>query len=457
MLEEIFFPRTAKRYRAAPLVEQRERYLVHLGETGAERSTLRKCANDQLSLVRLLKLKKGARVRLSQIEVATAIWSRPKGRRCHRSASSKAKARFVTHAVRWLRFLGWLDEPEREHHPHHAKIAIFEKWLRQERGLSTATIQDYCRATDHFFCRLAGKGILLLCSIAHKTDAATGQHGDLLDVIQLSRGLAFSDAVEEARRFLSLPPPAPDPVSTVRRRPAPVGLPEAARRLWAISHGIAGTRAQSYLADRGITHIEDLNSLRFHPRCYYRPDDHGPTETWPGLIAAVTDLGHRITGVHRTWLNPDGFDPIRLGKAPIDTPRRAIGDLLGHAVRFGAIADVAAAGEGIETMLSLRMVLPAMPMLSALSAAHLAAILFPPTLRRLYVACDDDPAGDAAHDTLRDRAHQSGIDVIPLSPQLADINDELRLVGISSMRAAVRIQLVPQDVARFRLVADRVR
>ena len=289
------------------------------------------------------------------------------------------------------------------------------------------------------------------------TDSATGQHGDLLDVIQLSRGLAFSDALEEARCFLSLPPPAPDPVSVVRRRPAPVGSSEAARRLWAISQGVAGTLAQSYLADRGITHIEGLNSLRFHPRCYYRPDDHAPAETWPGMIAAVTDLHQRITGVHRTWLNPDGFDPITLGKAPIDTPRRAIGDLLGHAVRFGTVADVAAAGEGIETMLSLRMVLPAMPMLSALSAAHLAAILFPATLRRLYVARDDDPAGEAAHGTLSDRARNSGIDVIPLSPQLADFNDDLRLVGIASMRAAVRIQLVPQDVARFMLLADRVR
>jgi hypothetical protein len=289
------------------------------------------------------------------------------------------------------------------------------------------------------------------------TDSATGQHGDLLDVLQLSRGLAFSDAAEEARRFLSLPPLTPDPTSSVRRRSAPVGSSEAARRLWAISQGIAGTLAQSYLVDRGVTHIEGLNSLRFHPRCYYRPNDQDPTETWPALIAAVTDLGDRITGVHRTWLNPNGFDSVTLGKAPIDTPRRAMGDLLGHAVRFGIVDDVAAAGEGIETMLSLRMVLPAMPMLAALSAAHLAAILFPSTLRRLYVARDDDPAGDAAHDTLRDRAHEAGIDVIPLSSGLGDFNDDLRLLSIDTIQAAVRIQLVPQDVGRFILVADRVR
>ena len=48
------------------------------------------------------------------------------------------------------------------------------------------------------------------------------------------------------------------------------------------------------------------------------------------MIARVTDLQGRITGAHRTWLAPDGS-----GKAAVTTPRRAMGNLLGHAVRFG--------------------------------------------------------------------------------------------------------------------------
>src|ERR1700754_3296647 len=40
------------------------------------------------------------------------------------------------------------------------------------------------------------------------TDAATGEHGDLLDVIRESCGLMdFKDVTEEARTFLSMPPP----------------------------------------------------------------------------------------------------------------------------------------------------------------------------------------------------------------------------------------------------------
>jgi hypothetical protein len=167
------------------------------------------------------------------------------------------------------------------------------------------------------------------------------------------------------------------------------------------------------------------------------------------MIAAVTDLGGKLTGAHRTWLDPDGFDEATLGKAPIDTPRRAMGDLLGHAVRFGVAGSVMAAGEGIETMLSLRCVLPTMPMVAALSAAHLSAILFPDILRRLYIARDDDPAGDCAMAALIDRAEQAGIEAIVLSPALGDFNEDLRVLGIDALRAGIRLQIAPQDVARF--------
>lgn len=280
-------------------------------------------------------------------------------------------------------------------------------------------------------------------------DAATGEHGDLLDVIRESLGLVdFSDVAEEARTFLSLPHPEPEPAAPRRGiAPAPSGSAEAARRLLAMTQPITGTIVQTYLRGRGITLLHGCGSLRFHPRCYYKPE-HGPTEIWPAMIAAVTDLNDKITGAHRTWLAPDGSD-----KAPIETPRKAMGDLLGNAVRIGVPDSVMAAGEGIETMLSLRQVLPDMAMAPALSAAHLAAILFPPTLRRLYIVRDDDPAGDGARDMLIERANADGIEAIPLSPALGDFNEDIRRLGIDALRAGVRVQLAPEDVARFMSLA----
>ena len=283
------------------------------------------------------------------------------------------------------------------------------------------------------------------------TDAATGEHGDLLDVIQESCGLAdFKDVADEARSFLSLPHPEPEPDHPRSRTPsAPTRSPEAARRLFTMSQPIERTPVEAYLRNRGITALHGTGSLRFHPRCYYRPDEHSPTETWPAIIAAVTDLAGNLTGAHRTWLDPGGFTAATLGKAPIDTPRRAMGDLLSHAVRFGVAGEVMAAGEGIETMLSLRCVFPTLPMVAALSAAHLSAILFPETLRRLYIARDDDTAGDGAMATLVDRAQKVGIEAIVISPRLGDFNEDLRLLGIDALRAASRVQIAAQDVARF--------
>ena len=281
------------------------------------------------------------------------------------------------------------------------------------------------------------------------TDAATGQHGDLLDLIALNRGFdRLGDVLDEARAFLSLPRPQPSPHRR-QHPPTSTGSPESARRLFAMSQPITGTIAETYLRQRGITALHETGALRFHPRCYYRPDADIPTEVWPALIAAVTDLAGTITGAHRTWLDPSGSD-----KAPIDTSRRAMGHLLGQGVRFGIATDVMAAGEGLETMLSLRSALSRLPMLAALSANHLAAILFPATLRRLYIARDRDRAGDLAVATLTERAQSAGIEALTLTPALGDFNEDLRQFGIDELRTALRIQLAPDDVLRFLVSVD---
>jgi Toprim domain len=290
------------------------------------------------------------------------------------------------------------------------------------------------------------------------TDAATGEHGDLLDVIGHSLGLPdFSEVAEEARRFLKLPRSEPEVVLKAARPATPAGSQESARRLFAISSPIVGNIVETYLRRRGIANVYHGGSLRFHPRCYYRPDDHLPTETWPAMIACVTDLDGQITGVHRTWLDPDGFDRVRLGKAPIDTPRRAMGDLLGNAVRFGTGEDdVLVAGEGIETMLSLRCALPTLSMAAALSANHLSAMLLSSSLRRLYIARDADAAGDVVQAILSNRAQAAGIEAIPLSPRLGDFNEDLHIFGLDALRAALRLQLAPEDVSRFLLLPATV-
>ncbi|HET6523191.1 DUF7146 domain-containing protein [Sphingopyxis sp.] len=285
------------------------------------------------------------------------------------------------------------------------------------------------------------------------SDAATGEHGDLLDIIGASCAHAnLGDTLAEARRFLSLPSSdagtqglgsGPRP----RARRARAGSAEAAVRLWAASKPIAGTLVRTYLTGRSLRRGGDLPALRCHPNCYYRrSEEDGPSvkPAYPAMIAAVTDLDGLIRGVHRTWLDPD-----RSTKAAVAYPRRAMGHLLGHGVRFGLAGEVMAFGEGIETMLSLREIAATLPLVAGLSAAHLAALEFPAPLRRLYVARERDNAGRAAFAALAERAAPLGIEALPLDPMLDDLNSDLLSMGRLQLAAMILTQMRDVDAERM--------
>ena len=279
-------------------------------------------------------------------------------------------------------------------------------------------------------------------------DGSTGQHGDLLDLIALNRGCAtLRDALNEAQSFLRVPRPEPrsEPREARRRQPEMSNSTEAARRLLARARPITGTLAETYLRARGVTvPLDELWGLHFHPACYYREADDEEPQRWPALLAAITNVDGTITAVHRIWLDRDGRR-----KAPVGDPRRSLGRQLGGGVRLGLIGDVLAVGEGIETMLSLRSVLPRMPVLAGLSASHLAALEMPDGVRRLYVVRDNDSAGRRAEARLRVRLQGRDVEVRSLSPAYGDLNVDLQRIGRERLEKRVVRQLAPEDRMRF--------
>ncbi|WP_022730087.1 DUF7146 domain-containing protein [Thalassospira lucentensis] len=284
------------------------------------------------------------------------------------------------------------------------------------------------------FVRISGRRAGKWC------DAATGEYGDLIDLIMLNRGLALRDALAEARHFLRMPRLPEPPVTYSHENPDVYDPVAAARRLFAASVPITGTLVERYLDSRGIHLMQDHTALRFHPKCSYRNETG--FEVWPAMIAAVTGLDGVITGIHRTWL-----DPQTCGKAPVAQPRRALGQLLGHAVRFGQVGDIAIAAEGLETALTLKLLFPNLPVLAALSAAHLGALILPDSLQRLYVARDNDPAGWRAFNRLRSRHIDR--DIRALVPRLDDFNADLVTFGPDPVRHWIVRQLLPEDVPQF--------
>ncbi|CEJ88083.1 conserved hypothetical protein [Hyphomicrobium sp. GJ21] len=270
------------------------------------------------------------------------------------------------------------------------------------------------------------------------TDAATGQHGDLIDLIALNRNLSdFRDIRDEVLTFLS----EPRHLAVRSLVPAPRNSPEAAKRLFASATPIRGTLAEAYLRARGITAV-DFPSLRFHPACFYRGPEHGELQRLPALLAAITSNDGEHTGLTRIYLSSDGR-----GKAPVSEPKLAMGHILGNGVRFGAVGDSLVIGEGVETVLSIKGLLPHLGMIAATAAAHLGAFSLPPRLKRLYIAMEDNLAGRAAAERLTFGALHAGIRVGFLLSRLDDWNSDLQAFGATETRAALLSQLLdPEDL-----------
>ena len=253
------------------------------------------------------------------------------------------------------------------------------------------------------------------------TDGATGDHGDLLDLIKhRTRSESLRETLAEARSFLALPAP-PTPAPSPRDPSATI------ERLWRACRPIAGTHGEAYLHARGIRRCR-FPSLRFHPNLYYRDDNF--TGAFPALVAAVTDARGKLTGLHRTWL-----DPEVPAKAPVQTPRKALGNLFGSAVRFPprSSRSTLVVGEGIESVLSIITAYPGAAGAAALSTAGVGSFS-PPASRRIAIARDNDRHGIEAAARLAERCEKSGIVCRVLIPRGNDFNDDLFAYGPRSVR-----------------------
>lgn len=291
------------------------------------------------------------------------------------------------------------------------------------------------RSVGSFCVRLSGP------KAGRWNDYATGDFGDLLDLIALSCGLSNADAIREARAFLGLDTETPElrrsreksaaeakaRREAAARRDADLSARKRRRAaaLWlSAEERIAGTPVEHYLAARAI----DLRALgaapralRFHPDCTYahREDDPETGEVFevqtrlPAMLSAICDGAGEIVGCHRTYLQiqPGG----QWGKARIASPRdpaailpakKVLGDFAGGAIRLGngigpkggKAAPLAACppgtrvylAEGIETALSARILRPDARVLAAVSLSNMGAVDLPANVAEVVLITDGD-------------------------------------------------------------------
>ncbi len=154
MFELIFTrPSTITQYRSAPLLQERLRYLAHCEQIGIKAETLCKIASHQLKLVHILDLQDDD-LNLDKIEARFRQWSLPE----EYKSRPHAQRRFFNHTKRWMRFLGWLEEPEAPSHAHAQEVTTFAARMSSENGWSDATLEGCSRTVNFFFFWLDERG-----------------------------------------------------------------------------------------------------------------------------------------------------------------------------------------------------------------------------------------------------------------------------------------------------------
>ncbi len=279
-------------------------------------------------------------------------------------------------------------------------------------------------------------------------DFASGEHGDMLDLIQHALRTDRRGALDEAKRFLGIAEETPEQ-RAVRQRAA-VRAAEArkreeaereekakrsrasAHRLWLECHqDLKDTPVAAYLAARGIGLAQlgrTPGAIRYAPRLSYRHVDPETGEIFEGEFPAMVTaiMGPHVEGqpaafwgAHRTWLaqDPDG----RWRKAPVPKPKKVLGSVMGGYIRLwagfgprgghGAPLSRAPHGttvfvaEGIENGLSAAVIRPDARVVATVSLGNMREIVLPPQVTKVIVIRDHDtnPKNRAQVDRAKER------------------------------------------------------
>ncbi|MBL4761761.1 MAG: toprim domain-containing protein [Gammaproteobacteria bacterium] len=309
-------------------------------------------------------------------------------------------------------------------------------------------------------------------------DEATGDMGDMLDLIQQACNLDRRGALEEAKAFLGMAGETPQQQrlrdrqtkkakqnqeqatrdahkKSVMRRKQAQAIYLSNRGDW------AGSPVDHYLAGRAITLAamgRQPNTICFAPKLKYYQTDKTTGEifegAYPAMVAAIYGAavdGQRpeFMGIHQTFLSqltdgrwvkadhPDLPDDVRLPRAKILMGSKkggfirlwtGIGPRGGKGAPLSRGAGVVWITEGIEDGLSAVCLDPTRRVLAGIDLGNLRSMILPKTIDRIILIGDNDkdPKLLAALDVARARfADRHGTCIIWRSPHGHDLNDAL--------------------------------
>jgi len=282
-------------------------------------------------------------------------------------------------------------------------------------------------------------------------DEATGEKGDVWQLIMLAIGCEFRDAVIWAKEWTAYEDMQPAEFARQAERVAEQQRWRAhreaerlqdkrghAQATWLrAAQDLSGTIVEKYLATRGIV----VADLARPPRAIRAESWHRHAESgkaWPCMMTAMSGPDGRFWAVHRTWLQHDGS-----GKAPVDPVRKIWPSFKGATMRLSrgetgldittavqrGVTEIFVLCEGVEDGLSIALARPDLRVWAAGSLGNLQAIMLPACCREVIIAADNDWGKPQAMAQLHagcEALARQGVRVrVARSPIGKDMNDAL--------------------------------
>ncbi len=145
-------------HRIAPYALERQQFLQHYREQGFSQRSLREVAGILLTAASDLHTHGGLDVDQARLEAAaTRIESVRSAAGFQRRAREYRRA-FLRITTRWLLFVGHLQTPAARSKPYTALLDDFAEWMREERGLSAATLKNRRWHLEQFLDWLYDRG-----------------------------------------------------------------------------------------------------------------------------------------------------------------------------------------------------------------------------------------------------------------------------------------------------------
>jgi site-specific recombinase XerD len=157
MFDQLFFRSDAlTRQLSAPLVDERRQYLAECAAQGMSKCTLRVKARLLLSIAKYLRLAEWPNdtISLPEIKKAARRWLSHTWPSPERSPAKRSREYFVAQAAGWLTFLNRLQTPSKPVTVYDQMLAEFRSFMKEERGLSPATVKGLCSAVRPFLIQL---------------------------------------------------------------------------------------------------------------------------------------------------------------------------------------------------------------------------------------------------------------------------------------------------------------